>query len=72
MIDIFIVGSARTGTSIILNYLCSNWHFVSFPESHYYSKYKGDFNKFKGSTHYEEICEFLSVENLKIITRLAL
>ena len=64
MIDIFLIGSARSGTSLFLNYICANYQFSSFPESHFYSKYGGDFNIFRESTHYTEICEFLCVNEL--------
>jgi hypothetical protein len=65
MADSYIVGSARSGTTLLLNQLIARYQVASVPETHFLSRYGGSFTRFKESLHFKEVCAALDVESVE-------
>lgn len=64
MADSYIVGTARSGTTLLLKNLVARYRVASVPETHFFSLYGGSFDRFKESLHYQEVCVALGVEGV--------
>lgn len=64
MADSYIVGTARSGTTLLLNQLVARYRVASVPETHFFSLYGGSFDQFKESLHFKEVCAALGVDSV--------
>ena len=64
MPDSYIVGTARSGTTLLLNQLVARYRVASVPETHFFSLYGGSFERFKESIHFKEVCAALGVDDV--------
>lgn len=64
MADSYIVGTARSGTTLLLNQLLARYRVASVPETHFFSLYGGSFDQFKDSLHFKEVCAALDVDSV--------
>ena len=59
-IDLVIVGSARSGTTVLANKLANQYMLEILPETHYYSKFNGNWVNFLSSEYSQRLSKYCS------------
>ena len=57
-IDFIIVGSARSGTTVLANKLSGKYLVEILPETHYYSKFNGNWANFLSSEYGQRLAKY--------------